>query len=158
MKICACRILLALALSAFLQPLFAQSSATLDVSPVLLDFGEVGEGGSSRQSLTLSNLTALSLDVTEFSQTGSASFVLDPLGGAKPCGSQTPRIAAGDHCTFEVVFSPEFSEVASGTMTFTPNAEVSKAITVRMQGETPAGGGGCSLNRVPHLKTTTAPR
>lgn len=146
MKIQNLRILLALAASAICSPLHAQGGATLDVVPLLIDFGEISEGGQGRQNITLTNLTAVPLDVTEFDQTGSGSFVLDVLGGTQPCGSQNPRIEANDDCTMEVHFEPTFPEQAAGTMTFTPNGDPTKAITVRLQGETPdSGGGGCSL-------------
>jgi hypothetical protein len=145
MKIFPLRILLAFAACSFAIPLQAQSGATLEVTPLLIDFGELAEGGQGRQNLTLTNLTAAPLDITELDQTGSASFSLDVIGGAQPCGSENPRLAANDACTMEVNFLPQFPEEAAGTLTFTPNGDPSKAITVRLQGETPEQGGGCSL-------------
>ena len=141
---------MALAAALIASPLHGQGTATLEVTPLLIDFGEIPEGGRGRQNLTLTNLTAAPLDVTDFDQTGSESFVLDILGGAQPCGAQNPRIAANDSCTMEVNFTPEFPEEAAGTLTFTPNGDPTKAITVRLQGETPDSGGGCSLR--PNLK------
>ncbi|HKX11939.1 MAG TPA: hypothetical protein VJP40_02210 [bacterium] len=145
MKIPSLRILFSLGFLGLAASLQAQGGATLEVTPLLIDFGEVAEGGRGRQNLTLTNLTDAPLDVTEFDQTGSASFTLDVLGGTQPCGSQNPRIAALEACTMEVNFLPEFSEEAAGTLTFTPNGDPSKAITVRLQGQTPDNGGGCSL-------------
>ncbi len=139
------RILLTIAACSFAIPLQAQGGATLEINPLLVDFGQVAEGGRGRQNLTLTNLTNAPLDITDFDQTGSASFSLDVIGGGKPCGSQNPRLAANDDCTMEVNFLPEFPEQASGTLTFTPNGDPSKAITIRLQGETPDQGGGCSL-------------
>ncbi len=145
MKILPLRILFALAIGLLAAPLQAQSGATLEVLPLLIDFGTVDVGARGRQNLTLTNLTAAPLDVTEFDQTGSASFSLDVLGGSVPCGSQNPLIPANDSCTMEVNFLPQASEDAAGTLTFTPNGDPTKAITVRLQGETSDQGGGCSL-------------
>lgn len=139
------RLLFALSSVFLAQSLSAQPGPLLDVSPVIVDFGVVAEGGRARQNLTLTNLTDATLDITNFAQTGATSFSIDPIGGGKPCGATTPQLAAGDDCTMEVVFTPEFSESAAGTLTFTPNSDPTKAITVRMKGETPEQGGGCSL-------------
>jgi hypothetical protein len=145
MKNFSLRVLLAFSTCLIATSIQAQSGPTLDISPVLVDFGETAEGGRGRQNLTLTNLTDAPLDVTAFDQTGSASFAIDPLGGGKPCGAETPRIEANDNCTLEVIFTPDFPEVANGTLTFTPNGDPTKAITVRLKGETPDQGGGCSL-------------
>lgn len=146
MKKSSLRNYLALATLSLAAPLHAQSGPTLNVTPVLIDFGQVVEGGQGRQNLTLSNLTDDVLNITEFTQTGAGSFSLDIIGGTKPCGAETPSLAANDDCTMEVFFNPEADEDASGTLTFTPNGDATKAITVRLQGESVGMGGGCSLS------------
>ncbi len=126
-------------------PLHAQQ-ALLDVTPLLLDFGNVEAGSTKALGVTLTNLTAAPLPITGFAASGDGSFSIDVNGGTDPCGSENPTLEANGSCTMAVSFAPMSAEDATGSVTFTPNSQADSSISVRFLGQSPeVNTGGCSL-------------
>lgn len=84
--------------------------AGISIAPGRLDFGGVGVGGSSNETVTLSNNGGISLDGIVFAVTGDFTI------GPNSCGSS---LASGSSCTFQVSFTPSQAGVRSGNLTVT---------------------------------------
>jgi hypothetical protein len=91
------------------------------IGPSTHQFGVVGVADTVSQIFSLSNDTSgpALLWVSAFNLSDATSFGLDTTKGPDPCGSQTPILAPGDSCTFEVSFTP----VATGS--YSESLEVS---------------------------------
>jgi hypothetical protein len=87
--------------------------AGISLAPTSLDFGGVGVGGSSAQTVTLTNNGGISLDGIVVAVTGDFAI------SANTCGSS---LAAGSICTFQTVFSPSQAGARSGSLTVTSSS------------------------------------
>jgi hypothetical protein len=100
--------------SYYVWPVWARQVWLLDSLAVSIKgspyFGALPPGGTAvTREVTLRNQGAADLAVTSVAMTGanSTDFTVEP-GGAFPCESLTPTIAAGDSCTVTVTFTPAY--------------------------------------------------
>ena len=89
------------------------ASPTIQVLPPAYDFGKVtANNRPAPLEVTIRNNGTAPLQVTGVSLPADATFSLRLNGGARPCASGAPSLAAGDLCTVEIEFHP------GGTGTF----------------------------------------
>lgn len=99
------------------QPLVVPSPA-MQVLPATFDFGKVTTGNTPAPlEVTIRNTGTASLRVSSIT-TSSPAFTLSLTTGTRPCGSGAPDVAAGESCTFGVLFRP------TGSGTFTSNIQI----------------------------------
>lgn len=97
----------------------------ISISPASINFGNLIDGQSKSQAVTVTNTGTANLTISQLSSTGagvSASGVTTPL-----------TIAAGQSSTFNVQFAPQTAGSTSGTISLASNAPNSPA-TVPVSG------------------------
>jgi hypothetical protein len=113
---------------------------TDSVSPtddLLVPFGNVTHGvGSLAQTVTIANAGSAALSVSGIQITGAdaSQFSLDLGGGANPCGSAAPSIAAGGSCTVTVIFSPQSTGAKGAMIAIASNDPDEAAVNVALIG------------------------
>ncbi|MDH3255233.1 MAG: choice-of-anchor D domain-containing protein [Acidobacteriota bacterium] len=97
----------------------------LTLAPTALDHGEVEVGSESTAIVTLTNLsTVFETAVVSATSVSEAPFSLDADGGASPCGTLTPTLAATASCTMAVEFAPTAAGIVNATLSVDSNAAV----------------------------------
>lgn len=87
----------------------AAPQPNLEVVPADFDFGSVTDGNADKVSpleVTIRNAGNAALSVSAIELSDATNFSLDLNGGAQPCASSAPTIAAGTSCTVMVEFTP----------------------------------------------------
>jgi hypothetical protein len=103
----------------------AAAAGQISISPASVSFGNVLDGQSKTQPVTITNTGAASLTISQLSGTGVGFSVL---------GLTTPlTIAAGQSSTFNVRFAPETAGNISGSIYLSSNAPNSPA-TIAVSG------------------------
>ena len=97
----------------------ATAPAQLTITPAVLNFGNVPNGTTSTQSISLSAVG--SNVIVSSSASSSSQFVLN--GASFPL-----TIAAGQSVSFNVAFSPQSSGTVSGSLSFASNASSSATL------------------------------
>ncbi len=106
------------------------SFASADLSDVLIDFGAVDAfDNSAPQTVTIDNRGNAELLISELSIGGNNAGAFSLADGS--CDSS---VAAGDSCSFEVVFTPEGVGSASAEIVIESNASTSPDV-VLLEGE-----------------------
>ena len=83
------------------------SSPDIEVVPASYDFGTVTTGNTPAPLVVkINNNGSAALSVSGIALTDAVNFSLDLSGGATPCNTTSPTIAAGGTCTFVVTFQP----------------------------------------------------
>lgn len=85
------------------------ASPTIQVLPASYDFGKVTSGNTPAPlEVSIGNTGSASLAVSgiAFGTPSDPGFQLIVNGGAAPCGTTTPTIAAGLRCTVQIAFVP----------------------------------------------------
>jgi hypothetical protein len=100
--------------------------AGISIAPGRLDFGGVGLGGSSSQTVTLTNNGGMSLDGIVFAVTGDFSI------GPNSCGGS---LGAYSSCSFQVLFTPSQAGARSGNLTVTSSTSTSFNMPLTGSGE-----------------------
>jgi hypothetical protein len=124
------------------------------VDPTSVDFGFVNPGTVARQSITLMNNAAGTLNITQLELSAQGSMSLDNGGGANPCNTDTPTLAGGASCTMQIVFAPTDSSGATIRITFSSDDPSNPNIVITGVGNgggAGGDGGGCALNPSPVL-------
>lgn len=106
-------------------------------SDLAMPFPDTTEGvTSAAETVTLSNSgnAALAVSGIQLSGANSAEFVLDVNGGANPCGSATPSVAAGDNCTVTVAFAPASAGAKSATLAIASDDPDEATVDVALTG------------------------
>jgi hypothetical protein len=112
-------------------------NAAITVVPASYDFGRITTGNTPAPlQVTISNTGTAALTVTgvTLSSPTSGPYSLAVGGGAKPCNSATPTIAASDACTMQVLFSPTTDGTFNASLQITSNATNSPAVSLAMVG------------------------
>ncbi len=112
----------------------------IEVSPRLLDFGEVFVGNSTIQTLTVDNTGAAILDIESIVSSNPAFTVFPPTSFSIEA-DETPR-------TVTIGFSPTSFDSIPGTITFSSNAVNEDPLLVEVRGT-----GVQSPNLVPDIST-----
>ncbi len=121
------------------------ADSTINVSPTLLNFGDVAVGLSSGLILTISNDGIQDVNFTSMDLSDLVNYSLNTAGGGNPCGSTTVTLGAGTSCTLEVVFGPGSEGLKSATLTVNSDSADTPSIVIQLFGAgTAGGGGGCS--------------
>ena len=102
------------------------------VTPAGIDFGAVEAGTSATDEVLISNVGSAALHVSSISSTDPATFS-PAVGGANPCASLTPTIAAGDECTIEVTYSPSLAQ-HDESLTIQSDSAIDPAQVVTLEG------------------------
>ena len=102
------------------------SSTTVSFNPTSLAFGNVGLGGGSTRTISVSNTGTSSLTVSGVAFTGSPVFTI----ASNTC---TAAIAAGRNCSIGIRFTPSARTPFSGALVVTSNAAGSPA-TIPLSG------------------------
>jgi len=113
------------------------SAASIQVLPASFDFGKVTTNNSSAPlQVTISNTgtTALTVSGITLSAPSGPPYALAVGGGAKPCGSATPTVAAADSCTVQVLFAPTTSGTFTSTLQITSNATNTPTVSLPISG------------------------
>ena len=92
-------------------------SADLKVSDIVL---------SETNNLALNNLALNNLALN--------NFALDLGGGSNPCASTSPTIGAGDNCTVEVAFIPQYADLFDATLEIKSNDSINPKISTKLSG------------------------
>ena len=100
--------------------------AGISIAPTTLNFGGVGVGGSSGQSVTLTNNGGVSLDGIAITVTGD--FALATSGCAV-------SLAPGANCTFQVEFSPLQAGARSGNLSVASSSAITFNVPLNGYGE-----------------------
>ncbi|MGB7970518.1 MAG: choice-of-anchor U domain-containing protein [Candidatus Deferrimicrobiaceae bacterium] len=74
--------------------------------PASVNLGEVVVNGNSSREVAIANTGDAVLNVSSIALNAGTDFTLDLNGGANPCGTANPAIAAAGNCTVAVVFAP----------------------------------------------------
>lgn len=90
-----------------------ETSANLDVSPSSIDFGNVAEGATGQQTVSIANTGSASAKITSAALTGAGFSV---KGMSLPL-----TIGAGENANFSVLFAPTSAGGASGSIALTTN-------------------------------------
>jgi len=130
-----------------LYALTAPAGAQISVSPASHDFGSLDVGATSEAAeFSLSNTAASYLNVSAMGLSDTANYVMDEKGGANPCGTTAPRLAAGEGCTVTVTFNPLSEGAFDATLTVSSddpdNPEVGISLAGSTHGYSGVGGGG----------------
>jgi len=97
----------------------------ISISPASINFGNLIDGQSKSQAVTVTNTGTANLTISQLSSTGA---------GVSVSGVTTPlTIAAGQSSTFNVQFAPQTAGSTSGTISLASNAPNSPA-TVAVSG------------------------
>jgi hypothetical protein len=97
--------------------------AGVSIAPTYIDFGGVGVGGSSSQTLTLTNNGGLLLDGLAFAISGDFAVASNGCGGS---------LAGGSSCNLLITFSPISTGSRSGNLLVTSSSAT--AFTVPLNG------------------------
>ncbi|MFO1518777.1 MAG: choice-of-anchor D domain-containing protein [bacterium] len=120
------------------------------VNPLSLDFGQVAQGQTGEQTVSIGNQGSIPLQVTGLTLSDAQNFFLDAQGGASPCGTLTPLLPPGQSCTIGVGFSPTLSQALTGILTIASDDPSQPTVSVALSG-TGTGisanleGSGCSM-------------
>lgn len=109
------------------------TSPTVQVLPASYDFGKVTVGNTPAPlEVTIRNTGTAALAVSNiaFAAPASPGFSIALSGGAKPCGSAAPTIAAGDSCTFQISFQSATAGAFTGSVQINSNDAANRAIGV----------------------------
>jgi ASPM-SPD-2-Hydin domain-containing protein/HYDIN/CFA65/VesB family protein/centrosomal CEP192-like protein len=118
----------------------AAPAGQINISPASVSFGNVLDGQSKTQAVTITNTGAASLTISQLSGTGVGFSVL---------GLTTPlTIAAGQSSTFNVRFAPETAGSTSGSIYLSSNAPNSPA-TIAVSGTGVASATSTTLSASP---------
>lgn len=113
----------------------ALTGQRLILSPPSHDFGSLMVGSSSPpQEITLSNPGSAALNVSALTLSDIANFSLNVNGGSRPCGSMTPVIIAGDHCTVSVTFNPITSGMFNENLSISSDAQCNPGSIISLSG------------------------
>ena len=108
------------------------SSGTITVSQTTLDFSSIGVASgqtSSPLTVKVSNGSAAAVMVSKIAISGQFSIV----SGSSTCTASGFTLAPGGTCDVSVVFSPNMSGAATGTLTFTTST--SQTVEVALKGQ-----------------------
>jgi Ca-activated chloride channel family protein len=98
------------------------ASPQLVVLPADFDFGIVTDDNSvAPLDVTIKNVGAANLFVSNIILTDSVNYDLDLNGGAIPCSSTAPLLATGGRCTVTVSFMPQSFSTFSADLNITSN-------------------------------------
>lgn len=104
------------------------ASPTIQVLPASYDFGKVTSGNTPAPlevSIGNSGSAPLAVTAIAFRAPADPDFQLDVNGGAAPCRTSTPTIAAGLRCTVQIVFAPGSTGASASTLEIRSNAAAS---------------------------------
>ena len=92
-------------------------ASSISLNPTSINFGSVRRNtSSSPQTVTLSNSSTASLNVSNIFLSSTTHYSLNLSGGSNPCGSTTPTIAVGSSCTVTVTFRPTSTGTKNATL------------------------------------------
>jgi hypothetical protein len=113
----------------------AKGAPDLAVSPSKHDFGVLGVPLESKTRVfTISNTGAAALVVSGIVLSDTANYSLEADAGPDPCGSVTPRIVPGGHCTFAVTFYPQSQGILDASITVLSNDPDTPRMSVPLKG------------------------
>jgi Ca-activated chloride channel family protein len=116
----------------------ATPTPRIQVLPASFDFGRVTSGNTSAPlEVTIRNTGTVALGVTGIGLVSTA-FSVNLNGGARPCGSATPTIAAGDSCTFRVSFQPTGNGSFNGSVQIGSNDPAAPMVALPITGTSEA--------------------
>jgi hypothetical protein len=100
----------------------------IEVSPLMLDFGDVPTGATKHLSVTVKNIGTARLDIANADTTA-------------PFGSKVlaPEIAPGGSAELDVFYTPQGEDPATGTLIIVSNADQNPMVTVSLAGRGIAG-------------------
>ena len=105
-------------------------------TPPSHNFGDVNQGETRIQGITISNEGSYDLRITGMGLEDSTYFSLDTSSGTNPCGASFPiTLSPGGNCTVSVAFSPASTfTVFTTTLTITSDDPVTPDLIVPVQG------------------------
>jgi hypothetical protein len=122
----------------------ADSTGTLQASATTLNFGNVTDGSSSPQTLTLSNTGTSSITISQGTVTGTGFSVMG--------GMNSVSIAGGQNHQFQVQFAPKNAGSVSGSLTITSDA-TNASMNITLNG---TGVAGLAITAQPENQSVTA--
>ncbi len=108
-----------------------------DANDRSMPFGDILVGsGSTVETATISNVGNAPLDVSNIQLTGADAleYSLDLTGGASPCGSTTPTVAAADNCTVTITFNPVITGAKTANLEITSADADEGTVNVALSG------------------------
>ena len=122
----------------------ADSTGTLQASATTLNFGNVTDGSSSPQTLTLSNTGTSSITISQGTVTGTGFSVMG--------GMNSVSIAGGQNHQFQVQFAPKSAGSVSGSLTIASDA-TNASMNITLNG---TGVAGLAITAQPENQSVTA--
>ena len=80
------------------------------------------------------NLKVSDIVLSETNNLALNNFALDLGGGSNPCASTFPTIGAGDNCTVEVTFIPQYADLFDATLEINSNDGINPQIDTQLSG------------------------
>jgi Ca-activated chloride channel family protein len=113
----------------------AQVSSSVEALPSVYDFGIVTLGNSPvALKAKLQNNGTSNIKVSSIVLSDIDNFGLDLDGGSNPCTSKSPTINAGNNCTVEVSFHPQFAGLFNANLQVKVNDSSNTAVNLQLNG------------------------
>jgi len=92
------------------------------VTPSPIDFGEVSDGNSGTQEITIQNNGNVDLTLTSWEVLGTDAGMFGVVsGGSDPCGQTPVVLTPSSNCTLNVTFTPTSGGVKTATLRISSN-------------------------------------
>jgi hypothetical protein len=118
-------------------PDIAVTDSMFPENDLKVPFGNVTQGVSSLvQTINITNAGTAALTVSNIQLTGTDAnqFSLNLGGGATPCATASPAVAAGKSCTVTVTFSPLLAGAKSANIVISSNDPDEAGVSVALTG------------------------
>ncbi len=122
----------------------ADTAGTLQASATTLNFGNVTDGSSSPQTLTLSNSGTSAIAISQATVTGTGFSVVG--------GMNSVSIPGGQNQQFQLQFAPKSAGAVSGSLAITSNA-TNASMSITLSG---TGVAGLAITSQPENQSVTA--
>ena len=108
---------------------------SVQVLPSVYNFGIVTMGNTPVPlEAKIQNNGSANLKVSDIALSDTNNFALDLGGGSNPCSSTSPTISAGDNCTVEVTFIPQFGALFDATLQIKSNDSSNPKGNIQLSG------------------------
>ena len=127
----------------------------IDVDPRREELGEIQNGAAISRTVTIYSRGDQDLQISDTSLLlNGFSGSIDPTAGTNPCGTKTPVLSPGTHCTMTISATAHTAGKADIALAFTSNDPGGIAYSqyrATIVGEQDGGdGGGCFIGAVTH--------
>ena len=113
----------------------AQVLSSVQAVPLVYDFGIVTIGNTPVPlEAKIQNNGPSIIKISNFTLSDTENFTLDLNRGSNPCSSMSPTIGAGDNCTVEIHFNPQFSALFDANLQIISNDSSNSTVNIQLRG------------------------